>query len=99
MILTSSRMSLKFRVTTYVGLLSLVLLPIVILAPPAGAVTAPKEGVSLYMDDHNTSHLYTFGCQLGSRDSSLPGTQNPVTVLEFGAMVKETTGKDRKSVV
>jgi hypothetical protein len=67
----------------------------VFFATPASAATTPAEGVSLYIDDYSTSHLETFGCQLGTRDRNLGGTQTPVVALQFGGMVKEASGEYR----
>lgn len=39
---------------------------------------------SYYMKTIQDSALYAMGCELGTRDAVLPGTQNNVVVLDFG---------------
>ena len=58
-------------------------------------VTPPLLSNSLYMAntvDYTYSRLYQFGCELGTRDLNLPGTQSSFVFLEFGIPKSITDG-------
>jgi hypothetical protein len=45
----------------------------------------PPYTTSYYMKTVDSTRLYNLGCEIGTRDSALPGVQDSVVVLDFGA--------------
>lgn len=66
-------------------MLSFLTLTVVVAHPgPAQAITAPPEGVSIYVTTRSHTALYDLGCDMGNLDRSRPGSQKSKVVLDFG---------------
>lgn len=67
------------------GFLSLFLVAVTTFTPSAAlAITAPPEGVSIYVTTRSPTDHYNLGCAMGRIDLNRSGTQTTKVVLDYG---------------
>lgn len=60
-------------------------LPMIISPEPEPEPPTFMYSTSYYMSTVNTTTLYNFGCELGTRDLTTPGIQDSVVIIDFGS--------------